>query len=279
VGDQTDASSTVVYGSWLMGEVVLTEIDGPVAMVRFHRPERYNAVTAEMTDQLYGALVRLADDDTVQVIILTGTGRSFCPGADLSAVGSTPTGYVDRRTLHASVLLHEMPQVTLAAVNGACAGAGLTWAAACDLRFTCQSAKFNSAFLDVAVAGDMGGFWTLPRILGAARAREMHFLKGKFDAAEALRLGFVSEVWPDDALMGRVTALATDLASKDARALRLAKANFVAAERMTFADFIDLETERHLALFTGDAAASTIQALQRKGRAVSGSSRHEPDTS
>ena len=81
------------------------------------------------------------------------------------------------------MLLHEMPQVTIAAINGACAGAGLGWACACDLRYAVADAKFNTAFLDVAVAGDMGLPWTLPRIVGAGRARELSLLPRKLDAA------------------------------------------------------------------------------------------------
>ncbi len=96
-----------------------------------------------------------------------------------------------------------MPAVTIAAISGACAGAGFGWACACDLRVASQTARFNTAFLDVGVAGDMGGPWTLPRIVGAAKARELYFLPGKFDAAEALRIGLVSRVSAARLVRGR----------------------------------------------------------------------------
>src|SRR5260370_28814876 len=100
----------------------------------------------------------------------------------------------------------------MAAGRGACAGAGLGWAAACDLRLCDETAKFNSAFLDVGISGDMGGPWTLSRILGAAKARELYFLPGKFDAAEALRIGLVSRVVPEAEFETELAALVDRLA-------------------------------------------------------------------
>src|ERR1019366_3969776 len=114
--------------------------------------------------------------------------------------------------------------VLSAAVNGACAGAGLGWALACDFRFAAESARFNVAFLDVGVAGDMGGPWSLSRIVGSARARELYFLPGKFDAAEALRIGLVTRVFPDDRFQEEVDAIVNRLTDCAPIALRTLKA-------------------------------------------------------
>ena len=117
-------------------------------------------------------------------------------------------------------MLHELPQVTIAAINGACAGAGFGWAAACDLRYAAVSANFNSAFLGVGISGDMALPWFLPRIVGASRARELMFLHRKFNAAEAERIGFVSQTIPDEDFRDAVAAVTRRLAKSAPLALR-----------------------------------------------------------
>jgi 2-(1,2-epoxy-1,2-dihydrophenyl)acetyl-CoA isomerase len=162
------------------------------------------------------------------------------------------------------VLLHNMPAVTIAAVNGACAGAGLGWALACDFRFAAESARFNVAFLDVGVAGDMGGPWSLSRIVGPARARELYFFPGKFDAAEALRTGVVTRVFPDDRFRAEVDAIVNRLAESAPLALRNLKANFVDAERMDFAGYVALESERHVSMFRTEDTREAFAAKSEK---------------
>jgi 2-(1,2-epoxy-1,2-dihydrophenyl)acetyl-CoA isomerase len=157
-----------------------------------------------------------------------------------------------------------MPAVTIAAVSGACAGAGFGWACACDLRVASETARFNSAFLDVGVAGDMGGPWTLPRLVGAAKARELYFLPGKFDAAEALRIGLVSRVSAPGAFEDDLDALTGCLARAAPLALTGMKANFLAAESMGFADYIRLESEKHLRLFQSEDTTEAFKAFVEK---------------
>ena len=150
--------------------------------------------------------------------------------------------------------------MTVAAINGACAGAGLGWALACDLRVMAAGARLNTAFLDVAVAGDMAIPWSLPRIVGAARARDLSFLPRRIEAAEALRIGLVARVFPDDSFRADTEDVLTALLEKSPTALLGLKQNYVVAERMTFADFVDYEAERHL----------QIAASERHGRGVPG---------
>ncbi len=173
---------------------------GGVGTVTLNRPEQFNGITNAMMRELHELLHEVADDDTVGVVVLTGAGRAFCPGADLAHYSS---GGADEELrdeyFDIPVLLHEMPQVTIAAINGACAGAGLGWACACDLRYVARSARLNTAFLDVAVAGDMGLPWTLPRLIGAGAARELSMLPRKLSADEAAALGLVNAVFDDDA--------------------------------------------------------------------------------
>ena len=158
----------------------------------------------------------VAADDSVAVVVLTGAGRAFCPGADLKHFTSDdgePDHVLTAADFDVPVLLHTMPQVTIAAINGACAGAGLGWACAADLRYAVADAKLNTAFLDVAVAGDMGLPWSLPRLIGAGRARELSLLPRKVTGAEAAAMGLVNEAFDDiDALRAAVAERAARLA-------------------------------------------------------------------
>jgi 2-(1,2-epoxy-1,2-dihydrophenyl)acetyl-CoA isomerase len=139
-----------------------------------------------------------------------------------------------------------MSAVTIAAINGACAGAAFGWALACDLRIAASSARLNIAFLDVGVAGDMGIPWTLPRLVGAAKARQLSFLPGKLTADEALGLGLVGWCVPDDELGSKVAEITDRLCGYDLSALRTLKANYLDAERMDFASYVALESTRYL---------------------------------
>jgi len=172
-------------------ETIIYEKSGPVATLTMNRPDRLNGMTTKMLREAHEALLAAADDREVRVLVLTGAGKSFCPGADLqlTAAGADADERSSTENFRVPLLLHTMPAVTIAAINGACAGAGLGWALACDFRYAAPSARFNTAFLDVGVAGDMGGPWSLPRIVGAAKARELYFMPDKFDANEALRIG------------------------------------------------------------------------------------------
>jgi len=239
-------------------------VDG-VATITLNRPDRLNGIVNAMMRELHAVLAATALDPSVRVVVLTGAGKGFCPGADLKHyTEGGPDEPLRSETFDLTRLLHEMPQVTIAAVNGACAGAGLGWACACDLRVASERATFNTAFLDVAVAGDMGGPWTLPRIVGPAKARELYFLPGKFGADEALRIGLVSRVFPDEVFRDEARALAVRLASAAPLALAGMKANFVAAERMGFGDFLAVETERHLRISAGDDCREAFAAFVEK---------------
>jgi 2-(1,2-epoxy-1,2-dihydrophenyl)acetyl-CoA isomerase len=218
-----------------------------------------------MLPEINAILRKAADDPAVRVLILRGAGSDFCPGADLGVTAAGERSQpLTAEDFVVPVLLHEMPAVTIAAIQGGCAGAGLGWALGCDLRFASRSARFNTAFLDVGVAGDMGGPWSLPRIVGPARARELYFMPGKFDAEEAARIGLVSRVYADDALHAEVAAIAARLADAAPIALRTMKANFLDAEKMSFRDFIAIESRRHLDIFKTEDTREAFRAKVEK---------------
>jgi 2-(1,2-epoxy-1,2-dihydrophenyl)acetyl-CoA isomerase len=254
-------------------ETIIVSRSGGVATLRFNRPAQRNSIGGPMMEELYGALTLLANDPEVRILVVRGEGRDFCPGADVKhygASGAEPAAprWSSTDTYKVSVFLHEMPAVTIAAIRGACAGAGFGWACACDFRLADDTARFNNAFLDVGVAGDMGGPWTLPRIVGAAKARELCFLPGKFDAEEALRIGLVSRVAKADEFEAELLAFTHRLESAAPLALATLKSNFVVAERSGFADYIAIESERHIRLFQTQDTTEAFKAFVEKRKPV-----------
>lgn len=246
-------------------ETLLLDVNDGVATITFNRPERRNAVSGPMVVELYQTVRDLADRSDVRVVVLTGSGdRFFNPGADLDAALEMTDSDVkasDPQQLQISAILHEMPAVTVAAINGSCAGAGMGWAMACDLRLASSTAMFATAFLDIGVAGDMGLPWSLLRMIGSARAADLLFLDGKFDAARAHQLGLVSRVFAANELRAGVDAVVHRLRNAAPLALRTLKANLVAAQRLSFSDFIQLETERHYELVTGPEFKAGVAAF------------------
>jgi 2-(1,2-epoxy-1,2-dihydrophenyl)acetyl-CoA isomerase len=250
---------------------VLSERHDALAIVTLNRPERRNGVTLGLCVGLYEALIEIAASDA-RVVILRGAGNDFCVGADMAGAGNTeevarPSGFDDQGPIyHASLLLHAMPQITIAAIDGGCAGAGMSWAAACDFRFAAPEARFSAALLNVAASGDMGLVWSLTRIVGGARAREMLFFPDKLTGEQALALGFVTRLFPRASLHDEVGKLASQLCERDALALGLMKANVVSAETLSFADYIDIETTRHLRCAGRPDFAERMAALFAKSK-------------
>jgi 2-(1,2-epoxy-1,2-dihydrophenyl)acetyl-CoA isomerase len=246
-----------------MSDEVLYESADGIATITLNRPESLNAMNAELLQGTLAAVEQAAGDPEVRVVILTGAGRGFCSGGDLRATGTLGTGARSSQIgmlqhyERASRLLREMPKVTIAAVNGACAGAGLSWACATDLRYAAESAKFVTAFANAGLSGDFGGTWTLPRIVGAARAREMYLLSDRVTAEEAERIGLVSKTLPDEELMPHVQAVAERLIASAPVVLQLIKENLNDSEDVSFAEALNREADRHV---TVGGSADTREA-------------------
>jgi 2-(1,2-epoxy-1,2-dihydrophenyl)acetyl-CoA isomerase len=241
-------------------ETITYEVADGLCRLTLDRPEQMNGMTNRMVREARDALKLAAADESIRVLVLTGAGKAFCPGADLNHF--TSGGADERLTARefaVTTLLHEIPAVTEAAVNGACAGAGMGWAMACDLRVMSAGARMNTAFLDVAVAGDMALPWSLPRLIGAGRARDLSFLPRRIAADEALALGLVARVFPDETFRADTEEVLAALLRKSPTALRGLKANYVAAERMALDEFVQHEAERHLVIA---ASADTQEAFR-----------------
>jgi 2-(1,2-epoxy-1,2-dihydrophenyl)acetyl-CoA isomerase len=260
-------------------DLVLYKQEGAVATVTLNRPDRLNAMTAGLLDAALSTLEAAAADDAIRVLILTGAGRAFCVGGDLAAglegINGPPplTSQAGRlrRFMRTSELLHDMPKVTIAAINGPCAGAGLAWACACDLRYASASAVFNTAFLTAAVSGDFGGTWTLPRIVGSAKARELYLLSDRINAEEALRIGLVSRLLPHDELLPHIRQIADRIASFAPLALQRVKENLNDAERLSFHEHLEAEAARHaFCCATRDATEAAEAFIQKRAAAFQG---------
>lgn len=231
-----------------MNDVLLESHAAGVATLTLNRPESRNALSAELYDALLAALARLAADEAVGAVVLTGAGTAFCAGGDVKGmVARRPMTAAEaaadlRRRTDISRHLHEMPKPTIAAVNGPAAGAGMAIALACDLRIAGAAARFSTAFARIGLPGDFGGSYFLTRLVGPAKARELYFTAATLDAATALALGIVNRVVPDAELTPATAALATDLAAGPRAAFALMKANLNAAlGGASLAAILDLE--------------------------------------
>src|SRR3954465_13354493 len=163
---------------------LLARVEDGVAVLTMNRPERRNALSGEMLDALARTLAQVEIDDEGGCVVLTGAGGAFCAGGDVKGMAEGADGarsfdaLVHRQRLnhHATAgRLHRMPKPTIAAIPGAAAGAGLSLALACDLRYGSSRALMTTAFARVGFAGDYGGTWFLPRLVGPAKARELYF--------------------------------------------------------------------------------------------------------
>lgn len=228
-----------------MPDLLETIADG-VATLTLNRPDRLNAFSPEMIENLCDALTRLNTDSAVGAIILTGAGRGFCAGGDIKRMSTADQTLDERheslRTRHRVItLLRTIGKVVIAAVNGPAAGAGFSLALACDLRIAAQSARFRTAFAGVGFSGDFGGAWSLTRLVGTAKAREMYYLDPVIDAAEAERLAIVTRVVEDAALMDEVRTMARRLADGPRVAFSVMKRTLHAAETEPLSTVLDME--------------------------------------
>jgi len=237
-----------------MTDHLLESVDNGVAILTMNRPDSLNALSDEMLTAMLEALDRLARDESVGCVVLTGAGRGFCAGGDVKAMAAgtelaadTLEGKVAklRHAMETSRLLHEMAKPTIAMVRGPAAGAGLSLALACDLRIASDTLKMTTAFANVGYSGDFGGSWYLTQLVGTAKARELYYLAPVLDAGQAQALGLVNQVVADAELEATTMAVAGRLANGPRVALAYMKKNMNAAEQGAFHAQLDLEAMHH----------------------------------
>ncbi len=250
---------------------VLTDIEGGVATLTLYRPDRLNALTPHMLEQLLEALRAASVDPAIRCVVLAGAGRGFCAGYDLSGGEEStreirPDEAAAQMMLHAQIpmLLKRMPKPTIAAVRGPAAGSGLVLAAACDLRIASRTARFKLAFASAGRCGDPGGSYLITQLVGSGRARELFLLDDKIDAERALAIGLVSEVVDDDVLDLRSAALAARLAEGPTGAFAAMKRNLNAAETCAFEEAMANEAAANAGLSLSHDGKEAALAFMEK---------------
>ena len=256
-----------------MAEVETTR-DGAVLTIALNRPDKLNAFDSATHKAFAGALKEAADLE-VRAVVLTGAGRGFCVGQDLSELsqGDRDVAALLRGRWNRHVLgLRGLEKPVLAAVNGAAAGAGLSLACACDVRVASDSAAFVPAFVTVGLVPDTGGSWLVPRLLGYARAFEWMCSGRKIGAEEALGWGLVSEVVPVDEVLGRTQERAAAFAALPTRAIAMTKRLFERAAASRLDEQLELEAQLQLAATrTEDFAEGVAAFLEKREPRFSGS--------
>jgi 2-(1,2-epoxy-1,2-dihydrophenyl)acetyl-CoA isomerase len=232
-----------------MSDAVLYSVAGGVATVVINRPDAMNAADAAVRDGLRSSLEAAADDADVRAVLLTGEGRAFCVGQDLKELlplyesNDPDLGGIVEGFNEVATALATLPKPTVAAVNGAAAGAGASLAFACDFRVASDKASFAMAFSKIGLVPDTGSSWTLPRLVGGAKALEMLMLSEPVRADEALRLGLVTRVVPAESLAAEAGAFAASLAAGPTVAYGYIKRLVAASYTSSLADALALEAE------------------------------------
>ncbi|MDQ2981534.1 MAG: enoyl-CoA hydratase-related protein [Actinomycetota bacterium] len=246
---------------------VETSRDGAVLTITLNRPDVLNAFNADLHRALAAALKEARADD-VRAVVVTGAGRGFCVGQDLTEFREAPgdIGERLRGNYHPNILaLRALEKPVLAAVNGPAAGAGLSFACACDLRLAAQSATFVPAFITIGLVPDSGGTYFVRRLLGTARAFEWMTSGRRLSAAEALEWGLVSEVVKDEQLAERAAERAAELAALPTRGIALTKRLFDHAENATLEEQLELEAQlQSVATQTSDFLEGVDAFLEKR---------------
>jgi 2-(1,2-epoxy-1,2-dihydrophenyl)acetyl-CoA isomerase len=247
-----------------MAEVEVTR-EGAVQTITLNRPEKMNAFTRGLHGELRDAL-KQARDPEVRAVVITGAGRAFCAGQDLTEFGETgDIGASLRETYHPNILaIRALQKPVIAAVNGACAGAGLSLACACDIRIAADSAAFVPGFIGIGLIPDAGGTYFIHRLLGASRAFEWMSSNRRLTAAEAHAWGLVSEVVEADALPLRAAELGSTYAELPTRGIGMTKRLFDHADTATLEEQLEMESQLQAAAAQSEDFREGVNAFLAK---------------
>ncbi|MFR9773743.1 enoyl-CoA hydratase/isomerase family protein [Nocardia sp. SC052] len=253
------------------------DVDGGVATLTLNRPAILNALSWASWAEIETVIARVNTDDDVKVLIVTGEGRGFCSGTDLSgldpgaAADSRPrrgrSGKIRSRELTTADVYHCKKPV-IAAVNGVAAGGGLSLALACDIRIASTNASFSAVFVRRALVADTGTTWYLPRIVGVDRALELIYTGRMIEAAEALEIGLVTEVVTHDMLLERATELAREIAAGPSFVIELDKRLVRESFGRRLEDQIELEQMMRIRTRDTEDAKEGVQAFRERRRPI-----------
>ncbi|ASS86197.1 2-(1,2-epoxy-1,2-dihydrophenyl)acetyl-CoA isomerase [Geobacillus lituanicus] len=238
-----------------MYETIRYEVKGQVAWLTLNRPDQLNAFTEQMNAEVTKALKQAGADPNVRCMVITGAGRAFCAGEDLSGVTEEMNHGDVLRTRYAPMMkaLHRFEKPVVAAVNGAAAGAGMSLALACDFRLLSEKASFAPSFIHVGLVPDAGHLYDLPRLVGRAKALELAVLGDKISAEQAASLGLATKVIPLSEWEEGVKQFAERLAAMPTKAIGLIKRLLREGEETTFDRYLEREAEcQRIAGMTAD---------------------------
>ena len=250
-----------------MSDTILTQLEAGVLTLTLNRPDKLNAANTELAQALTAQFQRAASDDAVRVLVVTGAGRAFCAGQDLTEPGAAETGYAAHLQhtyipLIRAMRALEKPVIT--AVNGVAAGAGASIALAGDIRLWSSAASMTLAFSSIALVPDAGATWLLPRAVGYSRAFELMALAERVNAEEALRLGLCERVLSAEAFGLEVNGYAARLAARPVGALGLTKRLMGAAMTGSLDEALELEAQVQDVAGRGVEHAEGLRAFAEK---------------
>ena len=247
-----------------------------VATIAFNRPEARNAIDDAMRAEFHVALDRVANDDVVRAVVLTGKGTAFCAGGDISGMRerlSAPSGGVAfngwsrQRRIHQGVmLLHQLPKPVIAAVNGPAAGLGCDLALCCDFILASEAARFAMSFVLRGLVPDGGGMYFLPRRVGLARAKELIFTGRTVDAREALAIGLADRIASAATLLDEARAWAAELGRGSSAALALAKSILDKSFELSADEVLALSREAQAICYTTTEHRDAVEAFLNKSK-------------
>jgi enoyl-CoA hydratase len=257
--------------------ILIEPVQAGVTLLTLNRPDKLNALTAELVADLHDALGEIASDRDCRVVVLTGAGRGFCSGLDLGGYGDPPgaqglrkveAGFATQTQIASLVpRFRALPQPVIAAVNGAASGGGLAFALASDIRIAAESARFNVAFVKLGLSGcDIGVSWLLPRLIGASRAWELMLTGRLIDAQEAYRIGLLLKVVPDAQLLDSALETAAQISSNSPWGVRMTKeVMWSQLEIGSMQAGIDLENRTQiLSSMTGDMREAVMAFIEKR---------------
>src|SRR5271154_919572 len=251
--------------------VLIYSRQGSITTLSLNRPDRLNALNNELSTALNSALNEIANDHTTHVVVLTGAGRAFCAGGDLGAIGkgrenndATELGPLLRSGMQAVLKIRTMPQPVIAAVNGPAAGAGMNLALAADIRIAVEEAVFGQNFAKVGLFPDYGGTFFLPQLVGPGIAAELFYTGEMITAQEALNVGILNHVYPNDRFPSEVQSLAAKIATGPQMAIRAVKQAIFARDKEALTDALEREVEHQLKCFYSHDCMEGIRAFLEK---------------
>jgi enoyl-CoA hydratase/carnithine racemase len=225
-------------------ETLLLDRNDGIVTITLNRPEKKNAANGPMWDELMEVFREIRDRSDDRVVVITGAGDAFCSGADLTGGGASGERHqlaAMRHIRDVALALHDIPQPTIAKINGVAAGAGCNIALGCDLTVASDRARFSEIFARRGLSVDFGGTWILPRLIGLHRAKELAFFADIIDAARAEQIGLVNKVVPHDELDAAVDEWATRLAAAAPIAVAQTKAMLNRSAQVTMDQALELE--------------------------------------